>query len=251
MSVSVKVKRLSRVYFPGVGCCLTAFVVLTSQLGFLQELVQGVVVVQSKGSMSHNGIKLQASGRVKLLNSGKVRFLFLLRGCFLTSLPKDQAMVESVQLATDPRGIFFVSIDVAGEGKVPNGTTEIPFEFVLAPVEGGKLYETYHGVYVNIQYSIDVDIARGFLSRDMNAKTEFLVQIPPEASKKRVKPPQQVPFDIVPESLENLKSSASVSRVPRFKVVGHLDSAICDITRPLSGEVKVFRVYLGKETMTF
>jgi hypothetical protein len=48
-----------------------------------------------------------------------------------------------------------------------------------------------------------------------------------------------VPFEISPESLENLKSQSSVSKVPKFSIVGHLDSAVCDITRPLSGEVKI------------
>lgn len=36
-------------------------------------------------------------------------------------------------------------------GKLPSGKTEIPFEFPLH-VKGNKvLYETYHGVFVNIQ----------------------------------------------------------------------------------------------------
>jgi len=206
MSVNVKVKRLSRVYFPG-------------------EKVEGVVVVQSKGSLSHNGIKLVAFGRVKLLNSGK-----------------DQSVLESVQSVTDPKGLFSVSIDVAPEGKLPNGTTELPFEFLLNSSDpSSKLYETYHGVYVNVQYMIEVEITRGFLARDMQAKTEFLVQVPPEAAKRKAKAAQPVPFDIVPESLENLKHTASAAKVPKFKIVGHLDSAICDITRPLSGEVKIER----------
>lgn len=38
-------------------------------------------------------------------------------------------------------------------GKFPSGKTEIPFEFPLH-VKGNKvLYETYHGVFVNIQVS--------------------------------------------------------------------------------------------------
>lgn len=39
-------------------------------------------------------------------------------------------------------------------GKFPSGKTEIPFEFPLH-VKGNKvLYETYHGVFVNIQVSV-------------------------------------------------------------------------------------------------
>lgn len=149
-------------------------------------------------------------------------------------------MVENLKDgAADPASILHVMIDIAAEGKLPNGTTELPFEFVLQPSSGHKLFESYHGVYVNIQYGIEVEVARGFLSRDMNAKTEFLVQIPPESQKRKPKASQPLPFEIVPESLENLKNSASISKVPRFKVSGCLDSSVCDITRPLSGEVKI------------
>lgn len=39
-------------------------------------------------------------------------------------------------------------------GKFPSGKTEIPFEFPLH-VKGNKvLYETYHGVFVNIQVRV-------------------------------------------------------------------------------------------------
>ena len=33
----------------------------------------------------------------------------------------------------------------------PNGKTEIPFEIPLKPKGNKPLYETYHGVFVNIQ----------------------------------------------------------------------------------------------------
>ena len=172
--------------------------------------------------MAHQGITLVAMGRVKLLASGK-----------------DQSVLENLGAsADDPHRIMSVTIDVAREGKLPNGVTEIPFEFVLAPSGSGKLFETYHGVYVNIHYTIDVEMKRGFPNRDLNGKTEFLVQIPPEGKKNRSKNMVPVPFDISPESLENIKGPSS-QRVPKFKIVGNLDSAVCDITRPLSGSVKI------------
>lgn len=44
-------------------------------------------------------------------------------------------------------------------GKFPSGKTEIPFEFPLH-VKGNKvLYETYHGVFVNIQVSSQQAVA--------------------------------------------------------------------------------------------
>lgn len=39
-------------------------------------------------------------------------------------------------------------------GKFPSGKTEIPFEFPLHGKGNRVLYETYHGVFVNIQVSV-------------------------------------------------------------------------------------------------
>ena len=44
-------------------------------------------------------------------------------------------------------------LDIAKPGRLPSGKTEIPFEVPLKPKAGKTLYETYHGVFVNIQVS--------------------------------------------------------------------------------------------------
>lgn len=50
-----------------------------------------------------------------------------------------------------PIQIINSTIEMVKPGKLPSGKTEIPFEFPLH-VKGNKvLYETYHGVFVNIQ----------------------------------------------------------------------------------------------------
>lgn len=50
-----------------------------------------------------------------------------------------------------PITLISSNIEVVKPGKFPGGKTEIPFEFPLH-VKGNKvLYETYHGVFVNIQ----------------------------------------------------------------------------------------------------
>ena len=36
----------------------------------------------------------------------------------------------------------------------PNGKTELPFEIPLKPKGNKPLYETYHGVFVNIQVNV-------------------------------------------------------------------------------------------------
>lgn len=42
-------------------------------------------------------------------------------------------------------------MDIAKPGKLPSGRTEIPFEIPLKAKGNKELYETYHGVFVNIQ----------------------------------------------------------------------------------------------------
>ena len=42
-------------------------------------------------------------------------------------------------------------VTVAKPGKIPSGKTEIPFELPLKPKVNKSLYETYHGVFVNVQ----------------------------------------------------------------------------------------------------
>ena len=62
--------------------------------------------------------------------------------------------------------------------RTPEGVTELPFEFRLEALKDQKLYETYHGVFVNIQYILQVDIARPLLARNLNKRLEFIVEVP-------------------------------------------------------------------------
>ena len=55
-------------------------------------------------------------------------------------------MLQPIQLISS-------NVEVAKAGKVPAGKTEIPFEFPLNTKGNKVLYETYHGVFVNIQVS--------------------------------------------------------------------------------------------------
>lgn len=45
-----------------------------------------------------------------------------------------------------------------------------------------------------------------------------------------------VEFEIRPETLQNVRDRA---RIPRFIVRGHLDSVICPLSKPLTGEVGI------------
>lgn len=54
-------------------------------------------------------------------------------------------------LSLQPIQIINSTIEMVKPGKLPSGKTEIPFEFPLQMKGNKVLYETYHGVFVNIQ----------------------------------------------------------------------------------------------------
>lgn len=79
-------------------------------------------------------------------------------------------------LNLQPIHLVTSSIDLAMPGKIPAGLTDIPFEFPLKPRSGRSLYETYHGVFVNIQYLVKADLKRSFLNKDLSKSQEFIVE---------------------------------------------------------------------------
>lgn len=125
------------------------------------------------------------------------------------------------------------TLDVAPSGKIPSGKIEIPFELPLKARGNKSLYETYHGVFVNIQYLIRCDIKRNFLAKDVSKSVEFIVEDKPV---KKVEKEQNKPvfFEITPESLQNAKDKVNI---PRFCVTGRLDTLFCKLSEPLTGEV--------------
>merc|ERR1711934_709666 len=177
------------------------------------DKVSGVVVVNSKGSMSHNGIKLKAEGDVQLQLSARSVGVF-------------EAFYNSLK----PIQLLDISIDVAKSGKIPDGFTELPFEFKLDPLPDVKLQETYHGVFVNIQYVITVDLIRPVLFKNLQKKLEFIVEVPTKDAIQDT----PVDFTIEPDKLENVKKS-SLGKIPNFKISGKLENATCLVNKPLQG----------------
>jgi len=198
MSVEIRLKKVDRIYRP-------------------QEKVEGFVVVNTKGKLTHNGIKLVLEGNVSLQLSAKSVGLF-------------EAFYNSVK----PIQLIFYSIDLVKPGKFEDGETEIPFEFKLEPLTGQTLYETYHGVFVNIQYLLKVDMARPLLAKNIQKTLEFIVEVQNSSAPKAT----PVKFEITPESLENVKKS-SLKNIPKFSITGALDSALCNINKPFTGELKL------------
>lgn len=198
--VEIKLSRMDRVYLPG-------------------QTLKGVATVNTKGSgsLQHEGISLIADGAASLQLSAKSVGLF---EAFYSS-------IKPVQLLSHQQ-------ELQPSGKLPDGRHEFEFEFVLQPVTGEKLHESYHGVFVNLQYVITVEVRRGMLAKSLKRSIEFIVEAP-DARPHKLSP---APFSIVPESLENVRKSA-LHQVPQFSIKGQLDSVTCDISRPLTGVVTI------------
>ncbi|ETE73444.1 Down syndrome critical region protein 3 [Ophiophagus hannah] len=171
-TLDVKIKRANKVYHCG-------------------EVLTGVVVITSKDSIQHQGISLTMEGSVNLQLSAKSVGVF-------------EAFYNSVK----PIQLINSTVEMVKSGKLPSGKTEIPFEFPLQ-VKGSKiLYETYHGVFVNIQYTLRCDMRRSLLAKDLTKSCEFIVHSPR-------------------------------ALLPKFLIRGHLNSTNCIITQPLTGELIV------------
>ncbi len=197
--MEVRLERVDRIYRTG-------------------EKVRGVVVISRSGSMSHSGISMKVEGVIKLQLSARSVGLF-------------EAFYSSIK----PMVLLDYEIDVAKAGKVPDGVTEFPFEFDMKPIRGQKrLYETYHGVYVNCTYTISCECVRGMLKNNLTADLEFIVECPdPEEN-----PPEPVPFDITPGTLENVKRS-SLKNIPHFRIVGKLHRTNCQVHIPFTGQIVI------------
>ena len=91
--------------------------------------------------------------------------------------------------------------------KIPSGVTEIPFELPLRAKPNKTLYETYHGVFVNVQYTIVVEMKRSFLSKDLQKEVEFILEY---SEWSNTDEPNPVDFSITPQSLANVKDCRTV-----------------------------------------
>ena len=143
-------------------------------------------------------------------------------------------LIEAVYNSVKPHELLAAEIEIAsGSGKIPDGT-EIPFEFRLDGIRGRTLHETYHGVYVNVQYIIAVHCVRGAFSKDLHKEIEFIIENP----KQDPPDPSPIPFSITPTSLENVRDAA-VTSIPDFMIKGRLNSTNCPITAPFTGEITI------------
>ncbi|CAK9188125.1 unnamed protein product [Ilex paraguariensis] len=116
---------------------------------------------------------------------------------------------------------------------------KIPFSVILKhPEEDNleKLYETYHGTNISIQYLVTVDVVRGYLHKSMSATLEFIIEC--ETANIAEKPvcSETVIFYITQDTqrhslLPELKSGG-------FRVTGKICTQ-CSLSDPIRGELKV------------
>lgn len=198
ITLDLKLKKADKVYYEG-------------------ENITGIIQIVANSDFKHDGITLTMEGAVNLQLSSKNVGIF-------------EAFYNSVK----PIQLVNCVVEVTPPGKIPAGATNIPFELPLRPKQNRTLYETYHGVFVNISYMLRCEMKRNFLAKDIIKSQQFMVQYKDalKAVKKHVK------FSISPESLQNAKDKANI---PRFLVNGFLDSTVCCLTKPFTGEIVVDR----------
>ncbi|XP_030745066.1 vacuolar protein sorting-associated protein 26C [Sitophilus oryzae] len=188
------------------------------------DIVSGILVIDTNSDFKHDGITLTMEGSVNLQISSK-----------------NVGIIEAFYNSVKPIQLLNVTCDVTqAPGRIPAGVTNIPFEIPLKPKPNRVLYETYHGVYVNISYSLRCDIKRSFLSKDLQKCQQFFVQYKPGSAscpqlplKDNRKP---VSFELSPKNLASGGSGA-----PDFLLRGHLDTVCCNISKPFKGQLTLVR----------
>lgn len=105
---------------------------------------------------------------------------------------------------------------------------------LICPKEPKILYETYHGVFVNITYLLKAEVKRSFLAKSVLKAQQFIIQYRP------VRPADnksEITFSISPETLQ--KTAKERIAIPRFLITGVLDSTESCVTQPFTGSLTV------------
>ncbi|XP_055923736.1 vacuolar protein sorting-associated protein 26C [Eupeodes corollae] len=198
----IKLKRENKIYYEG-------------------EMLTGVVQFNCPTEAKHDGIYLSMEGIVNLQLSTKNVGIF-------------EAFYNSVK----PIQLLNTNLELSAPGKLSQGLSEFHFELPLVCTKEPRiLYETYHGVFVNINYQLKCDVKRSFLAKSLQKTQQFCIQYKPNIVDAKKLPPTEVAFSISPESLQ--KSAKERISIPRFLITGKLDETECCVTKPITGHVSV------------
>ncbi|XP_068142319.1 vacuolar protein sorting-associated protein 26C [Drosophila tropicalis] len=174
----------------------------------------------------HEGIFLTLEGVVNLQLSSKTVGVF-------------DAFYNSVK----PINLLQTSLELAAPGKLSPGRSEFHFELPLVCRKEPKmLYETYHGVFISINYQLRCDVKRNFLGKSLQKIQQFCVQYKPrELSESDIEARKAVPFSLSPDSLPKNATSTAKERLsmPRFLITGSIDRLESCVTEPLTGHIIV------------
>ncbi|XP_044762605.1 vacuolar protein sorting-associated protein 26C isoform X2 [Coccinella septempunctata] len=197
ISVDVIVKRADKIYYEG-------------------ELVSGIIQISASTDVKHEGIILTMEGAVNLQISSR-----------------NAGIIDAFYNSVKPIILVNSTCEISSGSRIPAGITQIPFQIPLKAKTNRTLYETYHGVYVNICYTLRCDMKRSFLSKDIQKTQEFLVQCK-HSILPSVRETRGVEINLTPQSILGNTLGA-----PDFHLAGKLDSTYCNISRPFKGHLEL------------
>lgn len=130
------------------------------------------------------------------------------------------------------------TVTVAAAGHLTAGLNAFPFECALTPQrDPSRLYETYHGVFVAINYAVRCELRpSGFMAKALTRTQTFCVQDPPLPVLPAVRD-TEVNFSVSPETMA--RTAKERIAIPRFLVTGRLDRSEWCVTRPITGQLTV------------
>eukprot|EP00300_Choanocystis_sp_HF-7_P031032 c40095_g1_i1.p1 GENE.c40095_g1_i1~~c40095_g1_i1.p1 ORF type:complete len:300 (+),score=83.01 c40095_g1_i1:53-952(+) len=181
------------------------------------DMVTGVVVVNTRRPLEHQGMVLIVDGSVSMQLSAKSVGLF-----------------EAFYSPAKPISILSKTIELQAPPKFSEGKTEVKFEFELS-TPGANFYDTYHGVFINIVYTISVEMARSMLAQNLKKSLEFILE---NRNAGKAGKQDEVMFDITPKSITNVEE-VDMSSLPSFRVRGKMHYLNCCISKPFTGELVI------------
>eukprot|EP00759_Apiculatamorpha_spiralis_P015574 PhF_6_TR22252/c0_g1_i1/m.31433 len=198
----------------------------------VHDKIKGVIILECDGPQSHSGIQMTIDGSVALQLS-----------------PKSVGIFEAFYNNIKPLQLVGTTVSILDSGKAPGGVTKLPFEFDLLSLKKPgvvSLCETYHGVFVNSSYHMHIHVNRGMFGKSIKESLQIYVRNPGQAAPTDpaayTVPPTK--FALQPAGVKNIRKQ-SLENVPQFKISGQLDTALCDITKPLTGTVKIEECAIG------
>ncbi|TMW39591.1 hypothetical protein DOY81_015329, partial [Sarcophaga bullata] len=177
------------------------------------ELLTGCVTFGCSTEVKHDGITLTLEGVVNLQLSNS----------------KSVGLLDAFYNSVKPIPLFNNVLELSAPGKLPAGISEFHFEYPLVcKKEPRILYETYHGVFISINYQLKCDVKRSFLAKSFQKTQQFCIQYKPSPEDSIQLPAKEVSFSISPDSLQ--KNTKERITMPRGHLtVQHTEAAIKSI----------------------